>query len=93
DGIIGHSAGELACAYADGCFTAEQTILAAYWRGRCVIECKTPKGAMAATSLTWEEAKAQVPPGVYAACHNGENSVTISGLPDLIDKFIAELQA
>lgn len=93
DGIVGHSAGELACSYADGCFTAEQTILAAYWRGRCVIECKPPKGAMAAVSLTWEEAKAQAPPGVYAACHNGEDSVTISGLPDLIDKFVAELQA
>lgn len=93
DGIVGHSAGELACAYADGCFTAEQTILAAYWRGRCVIECKPPKGAMAAISLTWEEAKAQAPPGVFAACHNGEDSVTISGLPDLVDKFVAELQA
>ena len=48
DGIIGHSAGELACAYADGCFTAEQTIMAAYWRGRCLIECKLPAGSMAA---------------------------------------------
>ncbi|CAH1398200.1 unnamed protein product [Nezara viridula] len=93
DGMIGHSVGELACAYADGCFTAEQTILAAYWRGRCVIECKPPKGAMAAVSLTWEEAKVQAPHGVYAACHNGEDSVTISGLPDLIDKFVAEQQA
>lgn len=38
DGIIGHSVGELGCAYADGCFTPEQTVLAAYWRGRSILE-------------------------------------------------------
>ena len=36
DGIIGHSIGEVVCAYADGCITAEETILIAYWRGKCV---------------------------------------------------------
>lgn len=34
DGMIGHSVGELCCAYADGAFTAEQTILAALLRGK-----------------------------------------------------------
>jgi fatty acid synthase len=48
DGIVGHSVGELGCAYADGTFTAEQTVLAAYWRGRCILESKLPPGAMAA---------------------------------------------
>jgi fatty acid synthase len=48
DGILGHSVGELGCAYADGAFTAEQTVLAAYWRGRCILESKLPHGAMAA---------------------------------------------
>ena len=48
DGIIGHSVGELACAYADGCMTAEQVVLAAYWRGRCVAEANLPAGRMAA---------------------------------------------
>ena len=33
DGIVGHSVGELGCAYADGSFTAKEVILAAYWRG------------------------------------------------------------
>lgn len=41
DGIIGHSFGELACAYADGCFTLEQTVLAAYWRGVALKESKS----------------------------------------------------
>ncbi|GBM38878.1 Fatty acid synthase [Araneus ventricosus] len=34
DGIIGHSVGELGCSYADGSLTAEQIVLAAYWRGK-----------------------------------------------------------
>lgn len=48
DGIIGHSVGELGCAYADSCFTEEQTILSAYWRGRLIKEANLPPGAMAA---------------------------------------------
>ncbi|KAI8033272.1 hypothetical protein M5D96_013972, partial [Drosophila gunungcola] len=34
DFIIGHSVGELGCAYADGGLTPQQMILAAYYRGR-----------------------------------------------------------
>ena len=48
DGIVGHSVGELGCAYADGGLTAEETVLAAYWRGRCVHEANLPPGGMAA---------------------------------------------
>jgi len=48
DGIIGHSVGELGCAYADGCFTAEEMILAAYSRGRASIETEMIPGMMAA---------------------------------------------
>lgn len=47
-GLVGHSVGELGCAYADGTLTAEQTVLAAYWRGRAVQEAVLPVGAMAA---------------------------------------------
>lgn len=48
EGIVGHSVGELGCAYADGTFTSEQAILAAYWRGRSIVESQLAKGAMAA---------------------------------------------
>ena len=48
DGIIGHSVGELGCAYADGCFTAEQMILIAYYRGLVSMEIKFIHGTMAA---------------------------------------------
>lgn len=48
DGIIGHSLGEVACAYADGCVSQEEAVLAAYWRGQCVKEASLPSGTMAA---------------------------------------------
>lgn len=57
DGIVGHSVGELGCAYADGCFTAEQTVLCAYWRGRSILDSKLKTGMMAAVGLSWEDTK------------------------------------
>lgn len=48
DVVVGHSVGELGCAYADGTFTAEQTILISYLRARSVLDTNLPKGAMAA---------------------------------------------
>jgi len=47
DGMVGHSVGELGCAYADCCLTAEETVLSAYWRGRCLSEANLSKGGMA----------------------------------------------
>ncbi|KAK9502678.1 hypothetical protein O3M35_011399 [Rhynocoris fuscipes] len=92
DGIVGHSAGELGCAYADGAFTAEQTVLAAYWRGKSILDSNLKPGAMAAVALTWEDAKARVPPTCIAACHNGADSVTVSGPVSDIEKFVEELK-
>jgi len=48
DGIVGHSVGEFGCAYVDGCFTAEQMVLAAYYHGRASLETDLIKGLMAA---------------------------------------------
>ncbi|GBN76779.1 Fatty acid synthase [Araneus ventricosus] len=48
DGIIGHSMGELGCAYADGSLTAEQILLVSYWRGKALEDSNLETGAMAA---------------------------------------------
>ncbi|XP_014667633.1 PREDICTED: fatty acid synthase-like [Priapulus caudatus] len=93
DGFVGHSVGELACAYADGCLSAEQTVLCAYWRGKCVSEAKLPAGKMAAIGLTWEETRRRCPADIVAACHNSRDSVTISGPAASVDVFMAELRA
>lgn len=48
DGIVGHSLGEVACGYADGCLSQEEAVLSAYWRGQCIKEAHLPAGSMAA---------------------------------------------
>lgn len=93
DGIVGHSLGEGSCAYADGCHTRRETMLSAYFRGQSVVDSRVAPGKMAAVGLTWEEAQAQCPPGVVAACHNAEDSVTISGGAQEMTQFIGDLQA
>ncbi len=45
------------------------------------------------TGLTLEEAIRRCPDGVYAACHNAEDSVTISGPKEVVEKFVGDLQA
>ncbi|XP_063312266.1 fatty acid synthase [Pelobates fuscus] len=92
DGIVGHSVGELACGYADNSLSHNEAILAAYWRGRCIKEAKLPAGGMAAVGLTWEECKIQCPQGVVPACHNSEDTVTISGPQDSVREFVAKLK-
>ncbi|PIC51785.1 hypothetical protein B9Z55_002156 [Caenorhabditis nigoni] len=92
DGIIGHSTGEMGCGYADGGITREQTMRLAYHRGTTIMKHTEIKGAMAAVGLTWEEVKAQAPPGVVAACHNGADSVTISGDAEGVASFCAQLK-
>ncbi|KAF7386952.1 hypothetical protein HZH66_011404 [Vespula vulgaris] len=93
DGIIGHSVGELGCAYADGTFTPEQTVLAAYWRGKCILESNLPLGGMAAVGLGWEETLKVCPPDVSPVCHNAADSVTVSGPVDSVVKFVDVLKS
>lgn len=50
-GVIGHSSGEIACGYANGCLTAREAILAAYWEGFCIQELDPHPGAMAAVGM------------------------------------------
>jgi len=80
DGIIGHSFGEIACAFADGCLTTEEAILTSYWRGVVTEnDKKIPKGLMAAVGLSWDETKKLCPKGVEVVCNNSKDLVTISG--------------
>ncbi|CAF3883682.1 unnamed protein product, partial [Rotaria sp. Silwood1] len=68
DGIVGHSVGEL----------AEETILAAYVRGKCVRDANLPAGGMAAVGLTWDECKQMYPSDIVSACYNTIDTVTVS---------------
>ncbi|KAH7958695.1 hypothetical protein HPB49_004327 [Dermacentor silvarum] len=43
--------------------------------------------------LSWEEATRRCPDGVQPACHNAEDSVTVSGAAEAVAKFVQELKA
>ncbi|KAG5666534.1 hypothetical protein PVAND_014554 [Polypedilum vanderplanki] len=93
DYILGHSVGELGCAYADNCLTDEEMILCAYSRGIATLETKTINGAMAAVGVGYNELKGRLIEGVEIACHNNSTSCTISGPRVKIEKFIQQLKA
>ncbi|GBN00720.1 Fatty acid synthase [Araneus ventricosus] len=93
DGIIGHSIGELGCAYVDGSLTADQILLVAYGRGKALEDSNLETGAMAALGITWSEANKCCPKGIFPSCHNAEDSVTISGPKDSVKVFVDALKA
>ncbi|XP_031641000.1 fatty acid synthase-like [Contarinia nasturtii] len=93
DYCIGHSVGELGCAYADGTITAEQMLLSSYARGLASVETKVTCGSMAAVGLSYEEVKDMLPEGIEVACHNSCNSATLSGPKEDVSQFVAKLTA
>ncbi|XP_065204299.1 fatty acid synthase-like isoform X2 [Planococcus citri] len=92
DGIIGHSVGELGCAYADGCLTAEQMILTAYYRGLVSLETEEIRGKMAVIGDGYNTMKNLVPQEIDIACHNSPTSCTISGPTEVVDNYIEHLK-
>ena len=80
DGIIGHSFGEIACAYADGCLDTRGAMIVTYFRGAVTEnDKKITKGLMAVVGLSKNEAKKLCPKGVTIACNNAKDSVVCSG--------------
>ncbi|XP_042904027.1 fatty acid synthase [Parasteatoda tepidariorum] len=92
DGIIGHSTGECASAYGDGSATLEETLLVAYFRCFSAEQSNLEHGAMAAVGLSWEETMKRCPKDVFAACHNANDSTTISGAEDAVKNFAKKLK-
>ncbi|KAJ8954469.1 hypothetical protein NQ314_007075 [Rhamnusium bicolor] len=91
DGIAGHSLGEVGCSYADGQITVEQATLLAFARGYASTNVKLPPGLMAAVGLSKEECQKLLPNDIFIACHNGTNSVTITGPADSVKVFVEKL--
>ncbi|XP_038216608.1 fatty acid synthase-like [Zerene cesonia] len=93
DKIIGHSVGELGCAYADGCLTAEEMILSAYSRGLVSVQTPFIRGSMAAVGIGYQQICKMCPPEIEVACHNSSESSTISGPADIMKEFVESLTA
>ncbi|KAI1472076.1 polyketide synthase [Daldinia caldariorum] len=91
-GVVGHSSGEIAAAYAAKKITAEEAIIAAYDRGVASDKVKT-LGAMAAVGLGREETAPFLVPGVIIACENSPSSVTISGDKEAVDDVLRAIRS
>lgn len=93
DHCIGHSMGEIGCAYADGALTLEQAIISSYYRGKCSVDADLIDGLMAAVGLGYNDIKDKLLPNVYVACHNSPTSCTVSGPKNDIKQYVEELKA
>ncbi|XP_071569274.1 fatty acid synthase-like isoform X1 [Temnothorax nylanderi] len=93
DFIIGHSIGELICGYADGCLTAEETILSAYFIGLALQESKIINGSMAEINLDLGTLKVMCPSDIDISCYNSSSNFIVSGPTNSIKAFLTKLQA
>ncbi|KAK8074380.1 hypothetical protein PG997_009043 [Apiospora hydei] len=78
DGVVGHSSGEVAAAYAAGALEMEDALLVAFYRGIASNQ-QTRPGAMAAVGLGRDEVSSLLSNGATIACENSKSSTTISG--------------
>ncbi|XP_029159596.1 fatty acid synthase-like [Nylanderia fulva] len=92
DIIMGHSIGELICGYADGCLTAEETIMLAYYVGLAFFNTKIIDGSMAEINLDFETLKNICPSDIDVACYNSFHNSIVSGPTNSIKAFLAKLQ-
>lgn len=91
--FVGHSLGELGCAYADGCLTAEQTILSAHAFGRLSNEMSHSNGLMVDVSTGYRKISHLMPNSIEVAHFNSPDSCTITGQFDDVKKFVEILKS
>jgi acyl transferase domain-containing protein/2-polyprenyl-3-methyl-5-hydroxy-6-metoxy-1,4-benzoquinol methylase len=91
-GVVGHSGGEVAAAYAAGALTANEAIMVSLNRGLSV-NSQTKKGAMAAIGMGRQDTLRYLLPNVNIACENSPSSVTISGDADQVKAVVANIGA
>ncbi|EIE22203.1 ketoacyl-synt-domain-containing protein [Coccomyxa subellipsoidea C-169] len=96
-GVVGHSAGETACGYGDGCFSREQTVMVAYHRGRMCPDHGISGGLMAAVGLGAEVAEARLAAhgkdSCVIGCDNSPICTTLSGPEADLKPLLEQLKA
>jgi acyl transferase domain-containing protein len=83
-GVVGHSSGEIAAAYAAGALGMKEALLISYYRGIATSELRRP-GAMGAIGLGRYDLKNLLVGNAVLACENSRSSVTISGDLDAVE--------
>lgn len=75
--------------------TPEEAVMLSYARGMGFSKNKNSMqaGRMAVVGVSKEKILKKLPEGIYLACHNGSQSVTISGPKEKTEKFVLELQS
>ncbi|KAI0534672.1 hypothetical protein GGR58DRAFT_505021 [Xylaria digitata] len=94
-GVVGHSSGEMAAAYAAGRTTAAEAILSAYFRGKAVSKNKV-KGGMLAVGLSADgviEYTRKYDGQIKVAAINSPGSVALSGDSPAIDALSRTLES
>ncbi|KAF9886514.1 hypothetical protein FE257_011421 [Aspergillus nanangensis] len=86
-GVIGHSSGEAAAAYAAQAITAEAAIITAYCRGQAT-KSHSKLGGMVAIGMSRDAVTPYLNKDVAVACENSPQSVVISGLSDALTKVL-----
>lgn len=92
---MGHSSGEIAAAYAAGLIGFDESIVAAYYRGKVVKDINA-NGAMMAVGLGAEAVQPYLSGyerQVVVACHNSPALVTLSGDANALDAIKKQLDA
>lgn len=92
DNVIGHSVGELCCAYADGCLTTKETILFAYHLGLACTESQSATVKMVEVGIGYQDLNKICPNDIEIAYHNGPSNCIISGSTKSIDSFVTNLK-
>ncbi|CAK7223488.1 Type I Iterative PKS [Sporothrix bragantina] len=100
-GVVGHSSGEIAAAYAVDYLSASDAIRIAYYRGVHAIKARDgpQPGKMMAVGMSYEDAVAfcgadtPFEGRIVAAASNSKSSTTLSGDADAIDEAEAKLKA
>ncbi|KAL4814399.1 hypothetical protein BDW67DRAFT_186780 [Aspergillus spinulosporus] len=90
--VVGHSAGEIAAAYAAGALTAAEAMAIAYHRGN-IAERVKGSGGMTVISLSQEQVSPFLTDQVTIACENSPRSVTLSGDSAALDAVVETLQS
>lgn len=93
--MVGHSAGEIAAAYAASALTAAEAIAVSYHRGQVARQAEG-SGGMVAVGLSREQVSELLDDKqerkVSIACENSPKNITLSGDSDALEAIAKELR-
>ncbi|XP_067011949.2 fatty acid synthase [Anabrus simplex] len=93
DGVVGHSIGDLLCAYVDGTLSLKQTILVAYYRGLACNESTIPRGSLAMIGKDSLGVLEKNLGKLEIVSTNSSSNYIIAGSPEDIDEFSKKLRS